>query len=99
MSITYTARMIVGVHYNDLPEELKELEDDIYDFVENNGLTVCLRWYDCGLEGLVIGKEINNYVSEEDLSSWLVTVNGAFKEVKTILKLDEVKILASQDIY
>lgn len=41
MSTTYTARMIVGAFYNDLPEELKELGDDIYDFAENNGLILC----------------------------------------------------------
>lgn len=99
MSITYTARMIVGVDYNDLSQELKELGEDIYDFAENNGLTVCFSWYDCGLEGLIIGKEIDNCVSEEDLGSWLVTVKEAFEKVKTILKLDEVKLIASSDVY
>lgn len=100
MGTTYTARMIVGVDYSDLPEELQELEDGIYEFVDTNGLTVCFQWYDCGIEGLTIGKEIDNYVSEEDLGCWLVTVKEAFKEVKKILKLDsEVKLIATQDIY
>lgn len=100
MSTTYTARMIVGVEYSDLPDELKELEDDIYNFIDTNGLTVCFQWYDCGLDGLVLGKEIDNCISEDDLGCWLVTVKDAFKEVKKILKLDsEVKLIASQDIY
>ena len=43
MSTTYTSRMIVGVEYDDLSEELKELEDDIYEFTENNGLTVAFQ--------------------------------------------------------
>ena len=100
MGTTYTSRMMVGVDYEDLPEELKELEDGIYDFAENNGLTVAFQWYDCGIEGLAIGKEIDNYVSEEDLDCWLVTVKEAFKEVKRILKLDsEVKLISTLDIY
>ena len=100
MSITYTSRMIVGVDYDDLPEELKELQEDIYEFTEDNGLTTAFQWYDCGLEGLVLGKEIDNNISEEDLGCWLVTVKEAYKEVKNILKLDsEVKLIATQDIY
>ena len=100
MSTTYTSRMIVGVEYNDLPEELKELEDNIYEFTDNNGLTVAFQWYDCGLDGLVLGKEIDNNISEENLDIWLLDVKQAFIEVKEILKLDsEVKLIATQDIY
>ena len=100
MSTTYTARMIIGVEYSDLSEELKDLEDDIYDFVNNAGLTVCFQWYDCGRDGLVLGKEIDNCILEEDLGCWLVTVKEAFKEVKEILGPDTtVKLIASADIY
>ena len=101
MSTTYTGRMIVGVEYSDLPDELSNLDDnEIYDFANNIGLTVCFQWYDCTLDGLVLGKEIDNYVAEDDLDSWLVTVKEAFKEVKEILGLDsEVKLIASQDMY
>ena len=100
MSTTYTSRMIVGVEYSDLSEELKELEYDIYDFADNAGLTVCFKWYDCGLDGLVVGKEIDNNISEENLEEWMTKVKEAFKEVKEILGLDyTVKLIASQDIY
>lgn len=100
MSTTYTSRMIVGIEYDDLSDELKELQEDIYDLVDNNGLTVAFQWYDCGLDGLVLGKEIDNNISEDDLGCWLVTVKQAFKEVKKILKLDsEVKLIATQDVY
>ena len=58
------------------------------------------QWYDCGLDGLFLGKEIDNCISEDDLGCWLVTVKEAFKEVKKILKSDsEVKLIATQDIY
>ena len=100
MSTTYTSRMIVGVEYDDLSEELKELQDDIYEFTENNGLTVAFQQYDCGLDGLVLGKEIDNYISEENIDIWLLDVKQAFIEVQRILKLDsEVKLIATQDVY
>ena len=100
MSTTYTSRMIVGVEYDDLSDELKELQDHIYEFVDNNGLTVAFQWYDCGLDGLILGKEIDNNISEENLDIWLLDVKQAFIEVKEILKLDsEVKLIATQDVY
>lgn len=100
MSTTYTSRMIVGVEYSDLSEELKELEYDIYDFADNVGLTTCFQWYDCGLDGLVVGKEIDNNISEENLEEWMLTVKESFKEVKEILGPDiTIKLIASQDIY
>lgn len=101
MSTTYTARMIIGVEYSDLLEELKNLDDnDMYDFAENSGLIMCFQWYDCGLDGLVLGKEIDNCILEENLEEWLVTVKEAFKEVKEILGPDTtVKLIASSDIY
>ena len=100
MSTTYTSRMIVGVEYDDLSEELKELGDDIYEFTDNIGLTFAFQWFDCGLNGLVLGKEIDNNISEENLDIWLLDVKQAFIEVKEILKLDsEVKLIATQDVY
>ena len=100
MSTTYTARMIIGAEYSDLSKELKELEYDIYDFVEDNDLTSCSQLYDCELDGLVIGKEIDNNISEENLEEWMTTVKEAFKEVKEILGPDSiVKLIATQDIY
>lgn len=99
MSISYTSRMMVGVEYSDLPEKLKELEDDIYDFITENRLTYCFQWSNCGLDGLVVGKEIDNNISEENLEEWLIYVKETFKEVKEILSLDSgVKLIASQDI-
>ena len=58
------------------------------------------QWYDCGLDGLVVGKEIDNNISEENLEEWALKVKEAFKEVKEILGVDTtIKLIASQDIY
>ena len=91
-----------GISLQQSLDNIKYNEPDIkvYQLPEDNGLTTAFQWYDCGLEGLVLGKEIDNNISEEDLGCWLVTVKEAYKEVKNILKLDsEVKLIATQDIY
>ena len=99
MGVDIDAKMIVGVYYDDLPKELRELDDDdLYDFIENNGLNTASLYYDSGIDGKIIGRTVNNDVPEEDLGCWLVTVKQAFKEVESILKV-KPNLIATQHVW
>lgn len=74
--------MMVGVYYNDLPDELTSDHDKLYDFIEDNSLNYASLWYDSGMEGRIIGRIINNDIPEQNLDSWLVTVKQALKRSK-----------------
>jgi hypothetical protein len=73
---------MVGVYYNDLPDELTSDHDKLYDFIEDNSLNYASLWYDSGMEGRIIGRIINNDIPEQNLDSWLVTVKQALKRSK-----------------
>jgi hypothetical protein len=96
MSTTYSGKMMVGVHYDDLPEELKEL-DDIYKFTEDNDMDTAFEWQDCGYEGLIIGADIPN-TKQEDFEKFIEYVNEQYTRINTILGV-ESKLLGTADIY
>lgn len=99
MGIDIDAKMIVGVYYDDLPKELRELDDDdLYDFIEDNELNHASLWYDAGMEGWIIGRTVNNDIPEANLDAWLLKVKEAFKEVQEILKV-KPDLIATQHVY
>lgn len=99
MGIDIDAKMIVGVYYDDLPKELRKLDyDDLYDFIEDNNLNHASLWYDSGVDGMLIGRTVNNDVPEENLDAWLIKVKEAFKEVKDILKV-KPDLIATQHVW
>ena len=98
MGIDIDAKMIVGVYYDDLPDELTRDHDKLYDFIEDNNLNHASLWYDSGMEGWIIGRTVNNDVPEENLDAWLIKVKEAFKEVKDILKV-KPDLIATQHVW
>ena len=51
MGIDIDAKMIVGVYYDDLPDELTRDHDKLYDFIQDNNLNHASLWYDAQIEG------------------------------------------------
>ena len=98
MGIDIDAKMIVGVKYSDLPAELKKLStDDLYNFLEDNGLEYASLWYDAEIKGWIIGRTVENYISEEKLDTFVLKVKEAFKEVQEILKT-KPNLIATQHV-
>lgn len=99
MGIDIDAKMIVGVYYDELPKNLRELNyDDLYDFIEDNNLNYASLWYDSGMDGSIIGRTVNNDIPEQNLDSWLLKVKEAFKEVESILKV-KPNLIATQHVW
>jgi len=96
MGIDYSGMMIVGVHFDNLPEEIRE-QEDIYEWIDENGLDAANEWYDCGVDGLIIGKSMPD-VLEKDLEGWFFELKEAFHIVRTKLKV-EPTLIGTQDIY
>lgn len=91
MGIDYSGMMIVGCDYHDLPEEVlteieEKFEDDVYEWIEENGLDYASEWYDAGIDGMIIGISVND-VEEEDLDIWFKNLKETFKKVESILKV------------
>lgn len=102
MGIDYSGMMIVGVDYDELPEEvLAEIEEkfdgDVYEFKEHYGLDNASLWYDSGTDGMIIGKQVED-VFKEDLDKWVKKLKKTFDEVESILKV-KCKLIGTQDIW
>ena len=98
MGIDIDAKMIVGVKYSDLPAELKKLStDDLYNFLEDNELEYASLWYDAEIKSWIIGRTVENYISEEKLDTFVLKVKEAFKEVQEILKT-KPNLIATQHV-
>ena len=102
MGIDYDGKMMIGVDYEDLPEEvLKEIEEkfegDIYEFMEANELDSASLWYNADIDGMIIGKIIRA-TTKYELDTWLEYVKKEFEEVESILKV-KCMLLGTQDIY
>jgi hypothetical protein len=102
MGIDYSGMMIVGTHYDNLPREILDdvennFDDDIYLWMEEYGLDHASEWYDCGIEGMIIGKTIDD-VNEENLDTWFKNLKETFKKVETILKV-KPKLIGTQNIW
>lgn len=89
--------MLVGCHFNDLPEETQELED-IYEFAEDNGLITASEWYDAGTEGMYIGIEVSSEIEEAKLDEFIIDVKLAFVKAKDVLKVQPT-LISTQDIW
>jgi len=62
MGIDNSAKLIVGTHYDDLPEDMREQfnEIDIYEWIDDSSdLTYASEWFDAGTEGMVVGIEVD----------------------------------------
>ena len=96
MGIDYSGMMIVGIHYDDLPAEIQE-QDDIWEWIEEQGLDVANEWYDSGTDGMIIGISMSD-VSKDDLDTWFLDLKNTFVKVEKILK-KEPTLIGTQDIY
>ena len=97
MGIGYSSMMLVGCHFNDLPEEIREL-DDIHQFIDDNGLARASEWYDAGTDGMLLGIEVDSTVEYAGLDAFREEVEAAFKVARELLKV-EPKLIATQDIW
>lgn len=102
MGIDYSGMMIVGVDYEELPDEVSEeieekFDDDVYGFIEHYILDTASLWYDSGTDGMIIGKQVED-VFKEDLDKWVEKLKKTFDEVESILKV-KPKLIGTQDIW
>lgn len=102
MGIDCRGMMIVGVDYEELPNEvLEEIEekfnDDVYGFIEHYRLDNASLWCDSGIDGMIIGKQVEG-VFKKDLDKWVEKLKKTFDEVESILKV-KPKLIGTQDIW
>jgi hypothetical protein len=58
MGIDYSAKLMVGVHFGDLPEELQEIED-IWEWAEENGIELAAAYFDADEYGQFVGVSLS----------------------------------------
>ena len=100
MGIDNSSKLIVGCHFDDLPKEIREVNDFYTDFLELNEevLTYASEWYDSGPEGMIVGIEVSKVTEFEGLDELFKDIKDAFREVEGILKV-KPKLICTQDIW
>ena len=81
MSIDIEAKMIYGLRYADVPEEMR---DDIDTLLEYGDIEYASPWYDSVREYWIIGVEINvNAMTPEEMK---YALDDAWEEIPRMLK-------------
>lgn len=102
MGIDYNGLMLVGCHYNDLHDDVKEEIDgtydgDVWEWANQKNLYLASEWFDCGTEGMIIGFKVEN-VYLADFDDWVINTKKLFDEAFKIFKVPP-KLIGTQDIY
>lgn len=88
MNIDIGAKLIYGVRYKDLPEEILEEVDEMLD---NGDLEYASPWYDSERKYWIIGVEVTvNRKSNYDLGYQLSNIR---EEVPEILIRDDIELM------
>lgn len=88
MSIDIEAKLIYGLHYSDLPEDILEEVDEM---INNGDLSYASPWYDSGKEVWIIGVEVKVWEkSHYDLG---YQISNIHEEVPGILIRDDIELL------
>ena len=97
MGIDIDSAMMVCVEFDELPDEIKEVEC-IYNWMDENGLDYASLWYDAGTEGMIIGKILDNNIYEKDFALWSDDMKEVFEEVRNKTKC-EPTLTATQNVW
>ena len=97
MGIDYTGLMIIGVDYDELPEQIKEDNEDIWQWADDQGFYVASLWFDAGTDGMIIGIQVSD-CEYEDLDNWFDTVKQGFADFESIVGI-KPRLIGTQDIY
>lgn len=93
MAIDYEGGVIVGRSYNVLNEHFNKLGEkcegqghyfDIHDWLgheDQKELTYFSEWFDCGVDGMIIGYRITD-INESELEQHIKDVKEAFKKIQ-----------------
>ena len=100
MGMNYSAKIIVGAYYNDLPENIRqdiEKGESFWDWVEDQELTSASEYFDADEYGQVIGVSISAPpfpMTDE----WLTAFGKAHTEASFKLQM-KPRTIITPDIY
>lgn len=112
MGIDYDGGMIVGADAEEVSgvicfefegESVFGTEDnyfeDFYEWYEDNGMSTYSLWYDCGLEGQVVGFTVNDVDPlADEFETWISSVKEKAVKFKELTGV-EAKLIGMQNIW
>jgi len=98
MGIDYSGGMIVGNIGDLLPELDEKYDGDIYEWVQENDMSIMCQYFDADISNSYVGFSIKDVLVSEINDEWISTIKKIADKFESLTGVP-AKLIGTQDIY